>query len=163
MGHASTANARSRTRSYVQRISLGDKCPHANTGKEIFSRLSTSSFHIKGEHCMRSWYHQPAIPLSQMAILLRLQFFLFATLGAATAFPSYGSLAGLTQRELAEIIPTLSARNLPSPPGPLKNTGTKLVNDPAHPFIAPGKNDIRGPCPGLNTLANHGVRLCLQY
>lgn len=27
--------------------------------------------------------------------------------------------------------------------------------DTAHEFIAPGPNDIRGPCPGLNTAANH--------
>ncbi|EEB92448.1 hypothetical protein MPER_09040 [Moniliophthora perniciosa FA553] len=25
-----------------------------------------------------------------------------------------------------------------------------------HPFQAPGPDDARGPCPGLNTLANHG-------
>lgn len=29
--------------------------------------------------------------------------------------------------------------------------------DDAHKFIAPGANDIRGPCPGLNAAANHGV------
>jgi len=29
-------------------------------------------------------------------------------------------------------------------------------NDPDHQYIAPGPNDIRGPCPGLNTAANHG-------
>ena len=28
--------------------------------------------------------------------------------------------------------------------------------DDDHPYIAPGPNDIRGPCPVLNTLANHG-------
>lgn len=28
--------------------------------------------------------------------------------------------------------------------------------DTAHQFIAPGPNDIRGPCPGLNAAANHG-------
>ncbi|KAK3064254.1 hypothetical protein LTS18_008829 [Coniosporium uncinatum] len=27
--------------------------------------------------------------------------------------------------------------------------------DTAHMFVAPGKNDIRGPCPGLNAAANH--------
>lgn len=27
--------------------------------------------------------------------------------------------------------------------------------DTAHYFVAPGPNDIRGPCPGLNTAANH--------
>lgn len=31
-----------------------------------------------------------------------------------------------------------------------------LVDDAKHPYIAPGPNDLRGPCPGLNTLANHG-------
>ncbi|KXT04896.1 hypothetical protein AC578_3442 [Pseudocercospora eumusae] len=28
--------------------------------------------------------------------------------------------------------------------------------EPEYPFIAPGPNDSRGPCPGLNLLANHG-------
>ena len=28
--------------------------------------------------------------------------------------------------------------------------------DAAHPWKKPGKNDKRGPCPGLNTIANHG-------
>jgi hypothetical protein len=28
--------------------------------------------------------------------------------------------------------------------------------DTAHQFIAPGPNDIRGPCPGVNAMANHG-------
>ncbi|KAF9005756.1 hypothetical protein BDZ89DRAFT_1145091 [Hymenopellis radicata] len=36
------------------------------------------------------------------------------------------------------------------------DTGTKPIPDADHPFIAPGPNDMRGPCPGLNTLANHG-------
>ena len=31
--------------------------------------------------------------------------------------------------------------------------------DTAHAFVPPGPNDIRGPCPGLNTAANHNVRL----
>ena len=25
-----------------------------------------------------------------------------------------------------------------------------------HAWVAPGPNDLRGPCPGLNALANHG-------
>ena len=29
--------------------------------------------------------------------------------------------------------------------------------DTAHQFTAPGDDDIRGPCPGLNTAANHNV------
>ncbi|KAJ7114656.1 Chloroperoxidase [Mycena crocata] len=36
------------------------------------------------------------------------------------------------------------------------DTGLKRVPDADHPFIAPGPNDQRGPCPAMNTLANHG-------
>ena len=28
----------------------------------------------------------------------------------------------------------------------------------ANKFVAPGPNDIRGPCPGLNALANHNCK-----
>ena len=31
--------------------------------------------------------------------------------------------------------------------------------DAAHAFVAPGPDDIRGPCPGLNTAANHNVSM----
>ena len=34
------------------------------------------------------------------------------------------------------------------------------TGDNAHGFVPPGPNDIRGPCPGLNTAANHNVCLC---
>ncbi|THU90500.1 Cloroperoxidase [Dendrothele bispora CBS 962.96] len=37
-----------------------------------------------------------------------------------------------------------------------KVDGSININPDAHPWIAPGPNDLRGPCPGLNTLANHG-------
>jgi hypothetical protein len=45
----------------------------------------------------------------------------------------------------------------PPPPGPPTFTGTKLVNDADHPWQPLRPGDIRGPCPGLNTLASHGV------
>ena len=77
----------------------------------------------------------------------------------AISFPSYGSLAGLSEAELAAIIPTLEIREVEPPPGPLAFSGTKLVNDPEHPFQPLRPGDIRGPCPGLNTLASHGVGL----
>ncbi|WJG36995.1 uncharacterized protein FOBCDRAFT_244378 [Fusarium oxysporum Fo47] len=35
-------------------------------------------------------------------------------------------------------------------------TGLQKFPESSHPFKAPGKTDQRGPCPGLNTLANHG-------
>lgn len=31
--------------------------------------------------------------------------------------------------------------------------------DTAHEFEEPGPNDIRGPCPGMNTAANHHVSI----
>ncbi|KAF4994431.1 hypothetical protein FDECE_13131 [Fusarium decemcellulare] len=34
--------------------------------------------------------------------------------------------------------------------------GLQKFPEPSHPFRAPGPTDQRGPCPGLNTLANHG-------
>lgn len=42
------------------------------------------------------------------------------------------------------------------PPNLSNQTGLKQIPDAAHPFRAPGPGDQRGPCPGLNTLANHG-------
>lgn len=80
-----------------------------------------------------------------------------ALASSATAFPPYASLAGLPREELDKIIPTLNYRPPGKPPGPLAFNGTKLVNDAKHPWKPLKKGDIRGPCPGLNTLASHGV------
>ncbi|GJJ14071.1 hypothetical protein Clacol_008328 [Clathrus columnatus] len=80
----------------------------------------------------------------------------------ALAIPAYGSLAGLTQRQVDDFIANNTLAPIPPPPGPLVNDGLLLVNDPSHPFIQPGPDDLRGPCPGLNTLANHGVRKTLR-
>lgn len=83
---------------------------------------------------------------------------LFPTLiSLVTGFPSHGPLAGLSRRQLDAIIPTLQLREPESPPGPLSDTSTKLVNDEAHPWKPLRPSDIRGACPGLNTLASHGV------
>ena len=75
----------------------------------------------------------------------------------ANTFPPYGSLGGLSDHELKNAVRALDPTIPGTPPGPLKNNGTKLVNDLLHPYHPPGPWDIRGPCPGLNTLANHGV------
>ncbi|KAJ7588965.1 Chloroperoxidase [Mycena floridula] len=42
------------------------------------------------------------------------------------------------------------------PPQATETSGIKQIPDAAHPFIAPGPYDQRGPCPAMNTLANHG-------
>ncbi|KIJ42636.1 hypothetical protein M422DRAFT_170825, partial [Sphaerobolus stellatus SS14] len=72
------------------------------------------------------------------------------------AFPQYQSLGGLSQRELVQILPRFTPVTPPAPPGPPNDTSVKLVNDEAHPYIPPRNGDMRGPCPGLNTLASHG-------
>lgn len=57
-----------------------------------------------------------------------------------------GVLQKLTGELQAVDIPTPQIITLEQIPG----------NDPAHQFQAPGKTDVRGICPTLNALANHG-------
>ncbi|KAF8138874.1 heme-thiolate peroxidase [Boletus edulis] len=64
-------------------------------------------------------------------------------------FPEYRSLAGLSQEEVRAVTRQYGG-NMPGPqplPPPITDTSGKLP-------LRPG--DIRGPCPGLNTLASHG-------
>ena len=85
----------------------------------------------------------------------------FSTLtfvSVVTGFPAYGSLAGLSIEERDLIISKLQYRHADPPPGPLNDTSAKLVNDKDRPWEPLKPGDIRGPCPGLNTLASHGVR-----
>lgn len=73
---------------------------------------------------------------------------------SAVAFPQYGSLAGLSEREIEEAtasFATIASDPLPTPT-PVADSTSKLVNNASHPFIAPGPGDLRGPCPGLYVL-----------
>ncbi|KAI9568276.1 heme-thiolate peroxidase [Boletus coccyginus] len=75
----------------------------------------------------------------------------------ALGFPEYRSLAGLSPEEVRAVARTFSSTPGAQPvPPPIKNTAAKLVYDAAHPFQPNQPGDIRGPCPGLNTLASHG-------
>jgi hypothetical protein len=89
-----------------------------------------------------------AIPTKSQQTMRLLSFasFVFVSISAANAFPHYAR---------DETFKFPGAQPLPPP---IKDTSSKLVNDAKHRFRAPGKHDQRGPCPGLNTLANHGVR-----
>lgn len=82
-----------------------------------------------------------------------------ATFKCVAAIPAWGSLAGLSEDEIKLFMRTatvpVTGAHPPPPPNP--NTSSFLVNDADHPYQAPGPTDIRGPCPGLNTLASHGV------
>ncbi|KIJ37979.1 hypothetical protein M422DRAFT_177141 [Sphaerobolus stellatus SS14] len=85
-------------------------------------------------------------------------FLILSLVRLAVAILSYESLAGFDEREINEFVTRNGVAHIPNPPAPLPagQDGLKLVNDPAHPFIAAGPTDIRSPCPALNTLASHG-------
>ncbi|KAK0546529.1 hypothetical protein OC846_005223 [Tilletia horrida] len=88
--------------------------------------------------------------------------FLVTLLTTANAFPhlaegwEHRSLAGMSEETINEIVARQAIVGAQPAPASQSDTSSKLVNDANHPYIAPGANDIRGPCPGLNTLANHG-------
>ncbi|KAG8213300.1 heme-thiolate peroxidase [Butyriboletus roseoflavus] len=72
-------------------------------------------------------------------------------------FPEYRSLAGLSPQEVRAVARTFSSVPGAQPlPPPISDTSAKLVYDAAHPYQPDHPGDIRGPCPGLNTLASHG-------
>ena len=73
-------------------------------------------------------------------------------------FPEHRSLAGLSPNEVRAVARTFRSTPGAQPlPSPINDTSAKLVYDAAHPYQPDRPGDIRGPCPGLNTLASHGV------
>ena len=60
-------------------------------------------------------------------------------------------------RPFTSQFPYLGAKN-GMPATRLGNIEVPAYNDVAHQFEAPGAGDIRGPCTGLNTMANHHVQ-----
>ena len=73
-------------------------------------------------------------------------------------FPEYRSLSGLSPHEVRTVARTFGSTPGAQPlPPPINDTSAKLVYDAAHPYQSDQPGDIRGPCPGLNTLASHGV------
>lgn len=85
--------------------------------------------------------------------------------GTANAFPAYQSLAGWSREDVDLFIREHGDGLVGAQPAPpkLNDTSVKLAYDDKHPYIAPGPDDIRGPCPGLNTLANHGVSFNVYF
>lgn len=62
-----------------------------------------------------------------------------------------GSEGTLDKRATANCLPHTLQDFLPS-----NITGLKKFPEAAYPYKDPTPSDQRGPCPGLNTLANHG-------
>ena len=92
-----------------------------------------------------------------MKLIHFLGFSALTFVSVVTGFPAYGSLGGLSIEERDLIISGLQVRQAEPAPGPSNDTSAKLVNDKDHPWKPLEPGDIRGPCPGLNTLASHGV------
>ena len=95
-----------------------------------------------------------------MFLTQSLALILISTLHLCYGSPSYHSLGGLSQRDQDAAVEKLYKEAVypPDLPPPMAFNGTKLVHDEAHPWMPLREGDIRGPCPGLNTLASHGVR-----
>jgi len=73
----------------------------------------------------------------------------------------WDSLAGRSQDEIEDFIKRhgpaiVGAQPLPAQP---TDTSKRLVHDANHQYIAPEPGFKRGPCPGMNSMSNHGVRL----
>lgn len=70
------------------------------------------------------------------------------------AHKRYVEERGLLGGILSPLTGVLEAIDLPTP----QESGLKAIpgDDPDHQYQAPGATDIRGDCPTLNTLANHG-------
>ncbi|KAL5121771.1 hypothetical protein ACEQ8H_000458 [Pleosporales sp. CAS-2024a] len=91
-----------------------------------------------------------------------------ATFLASAAFAFPANLAKLMQNDISDetlaqmdfladqITADISRRQSQGPNVKRDFTTTPVENTGAHAYIAPGPNDLRGPCPGLNTMANHG-------
>lgn len=104
--------------------------------------------------------------VSKPFAVLTAYLFVLGTLSTSFAFPGFQvSNRNLLRRQGVEDSTASQAGgggsgqgvDPPPPPGPPSFTGTKLVNDADHPWQPLRDGDIRGPCPGLNTLASHGV------
>lgn len=50
----------------------------------------------------------------------------------------------------------LMKRQAPGVTPPFNAAQQYVSNTGSYAFVAPGPNDQRGPCPGLNAMANHG-------
>jgi hypothetical protein len=84
-------------------------------------------------------------------------------LAEIVAFPSHMidlSMNEEEKRNIANIAASIEAdaktRRAGTPIAPGFDASQQYVsNKGAHAFVPPGPNDLRGPCPGLNAMANH--------
>lgn len=143
--------------------------PHStlSTFTHSFTLLFTPSLHFS------QFWSLLYIMISKLAIA--------AVVGQAAAFPWVATMPGVDSSLFKRQAPGSAAACPTNPnhkgavpynpkypychakdglPGvfPCNNNLVPANGDTAHAWTAPGPLDIRGPCPGLNTAANHNVR-----
>jgi hypothetical protein len=81
-----------------------------------------------------------------------------AVLEAAASDPTILARAAEISKSLAGRQTGAEAASALFEPVPIFNAQAQYVNvskGSGHEYVAPGPNDLRGPCPGLNAMANH--------
>lgn len=78
------------------------------------------------------------------------------SLALYSAFASAYPFAALEQLQTRQTSPPQGAGALPLVPPPFDAELQLVSNSGQYEFVAPGSGDVRGPCPGLNAMANHG-------
>lgn len=83
-----------------------------------------------------------------------------AMLQAAASDPALLTRAEEISKLLAKRQAGADAATSVFEPVPIFDAQKQYINVSAgsgHEFVAPGPNDLRGPCPGLNAFANHSM------
>ena len=84
---------------------------------------------------------------------------LVAGLQSVAAFPAFASMTPEQLAKAKRFETTMTSADMDkrqNPPLLIPTVGKKLIPDANHPFQAPSATAQRGPCPGLNLMANHG-------
>ena len=158
------------------------KCIHLSSSIKAFRLLRFSSrFKKHNQHPISQHQYPNNLPACIKSLEMTLLFLL--ALGAVPgvfSFPFMASMPGVRSTSDAEALHSKRQANCPFntnhvPGAPITaqfpyagaingfpstrpgNFQVPANGDTAHQFVPPGPNDIRGPCPGLNTAANLNV------
>lgn len=104
--------------------------------------------------------HFSSIPLSLAALAPLANAFPAAIMEAAASDPALLARAAEMAQQLKGRQAGADAATAIFEPIPIFNEKAQFINvtkGSGHEYVAPGPNDLRGPCPGLNAFANHSV------
>jgi hypothetical protein len=102
--------------------------------------------------------HFSSIPLSLAALAPLANAFPASIMEAAKQDPAILARAAELSKQLDTRQAGADAATLLFEPVPIFNAKAQYINvtkGSGHEYVAPGPNDLRGPCPGLNAFANH--------